>query len=162
MALPQVYYSGAGCTSASRKAGHEPHSSHLSRKHSTNVQQHWVLAVRCKMLGLTALFPCLNSSLHPHKALLHGPPVQQCICPTIWALVSTYTQLPPWGDCAAILCLQEQALPANNPSRWVLQCCVWRDRSKRRHTKHEEKPAKQKDAALRWDTLQPFPAGSSS
>ena len=68
----------------------------------------------------------------------------------------------PLLPCPAILCPQEQALPANNPSRRVLQCCVRRARSKRRHAEREEKPAKQKDVALKQDTRQPFPAGSRS
>lgn len=40
-----------------------------------------------QMLGLTALFPYLNSSLHPQKVLLHGTQVQQYVFPTIWTFL---------------------------------------------------------------------------
>lgn len=59
-----------------------------------------------------------------------------------------------------VLCLQEWALPANNPSGRVVQRSARRDRSKHGHTEGEEKPAKQNVVAFAWDALQPFPAGA--
>lgn len=116
--------------SASRNVGHEPHSSRLSRKPLTNIQKCWVLAVRCKMLCLTALFPRPNFSLCLHKMLLHGMQAQQRFYPTfpLWFPSAHGDAVLPTSDSKNRDC--QQLIPADGGYSWawggVEQAQPWR------------------------------------